>query len=242
LRLAVLATVLCVLALSGTVLALSRTSGSPPSTDQPPEVAVVPQATTSETATSTSTSTRTPHPRPTATQRPASQAKQHVNPPPPAVPPAPPPPPAPPCPPPTPPPAPTATDTPVPTATNTPATVLRIGGSIEAMAAACQSCPYYKGNNPSQSAILSALNTAADAYGLPHNLLLAVAWQESRWHEDVTSCDGGIGLMQIQYYTYPWLNGQSVSACGLSSTSYDPYTLRGNAYLGARFLKWLSCF
>ena len=62
-------------------------------------------------------------------------------------------------------------------------------------------CPYYSGNNPSQSAIRAALNSAADAYHLPRNLLLAVAWQESRWHEDVLSGDGGIGLMQLQYYT-----------------------------------------
>jgi len=71
---------------------------------------------------------------------------------------------------------------------------------------------------------------------------MAVAWQESRWHEDVTSCDGGIGLMQIQYYTYPWLNGQSIPACHLGATTYDPYSLQGNADLGAKYLQWLSCF
>jgi soluble lytic murein transglycosylase-like protein len=235
LRLAVLAAVVLVLALSGTLLVLNGLSamGSHLS-NNPPSAAVAAQATGTGTATSTLT------PRPTATQRPKSQAKQHVNPPAPPVPT--PPPAATPCPTPTSLPKPTATDTPASTATDTPATGLRTGGGILAMAAACQPCPYYKGNNPSQSAIRSALNTAADAYGLPRNLLLAVAWQESRWHEDVTSCDGGIGLMQIQYYTYPWLNGQSVSACGLGATSYDPYTLQGNAYLGAKFLKWLSCF
>ena len=40
--------------------------------------------------------------------------------------------------------------------------------------------------------------------------------------------------MQIQYYTYPWLNGQSVPECGLSSTNYDPNTLQGNADLGGQ--------
>lgn len=107
---------------------------------------------------------------------------------------------------------------------------------------ACQSCPTYAGNNPSQSQIRAALYTAADAYHLPRNLLLAVAWQESRWHEDVTSCDGGIGLMQLQYYTWPWLNGQSVPACGLTATNDDPQTLQGNANLGAKYLVWLSCY
>ncbi len=162
------------------------------------------------------------------------------------------------CPTPTPLPAPTATDTPpVPTATATAtATATPTGttsgtsstgglsttSSTSSMIGNCQQCPYYKGNNPSQSQIRSALYSAADLYHLPRNLLLADAWQESRWHEDVISCDGGIGLMQVQYYTYPWLNGQSVPECGLSATNYDPNTLQGNADLGAKFLAWISCF
>lgn len=48
--------------------------------------------------------------------------------------------------------------------------------------------------------------------------------------------------MQIQYYTYPWLNSQIVPECGLTATTYDPNTLAGNADLGAKFLAWLSCF
>lgn len=106
----------------------------------------------------------------------------------------------------------------------------------------CQTCPYYTGNNPSQSQIRAALVTAASTYHLPQNLLFAVAWQESKWHEDVTSCDGGIGLMQVQYYTYPWLNQQVIPACGLIATSYDPYSLQGNANLGAKYLAYLSCY
>ncbi len=111
-----------------------------------------------------------------------------------------------------------------------------------AVPSSCVTCPYYKGNNPSQSQIATALANAAAKYGLPPNLLKAVAWQESRWHEDVTSCDGGIGLMQIQYYTYPWLNQQAVPECGLKITTDDPYTLAGNADLGAKYLKYLACF
>jgi Transglycosylase SLT domain len=154
------------------------------------------------------------------------------------------------CPTPTPLPAPTATPVP-PTATPLPPTATPTGTSTStasrasqtaAISAACQPCPYYKGNNPSQSQIRAALYQAADQYHLPRNLLLADAWQESKWHEDVISCDGGIGLMQIQYYTYPWLNGVSVPQCGLSPTNYDPYSLQGNANLGAKFFVWLSCF
>ncbi|MGO8947297.1 MAG: transglycosylase SLT domain-containing protein [Ktedonobacterales bacterium] len=210
------------------------------------------------TATATTLATVTPLPTPTHTVTPVPVQNQPISvvqaPPPPPVPTAPPNPPTPTvqvCPTPTAFPTPTPTDTPLPSptatstgtagATATSATTATTGSAL-LIANECQQCPYYSGNNPSQSEISSALDAAADLYQLPRNLLLAVAWQESQWHEDVTSCDGGIGLMQIQYYTYPWLNSQSVPECGLSTTNYDPTTLAGNADLGAKFLAWLSCF
>ncbi len=110
------------------------------------------------------------------------------------------------------------------------------------MPTTCVPCPYTAGNNPSQAQIAAALATAAATYSLPVYLLKAVAWQESHWHEDVFSCDGGIGLMQIQYYVYAWLNQEAVPDCALSATSYDPYTLQGNADLGAKYLAYLACY
>jgi hypothetical protein len=137
---------------------------------------------------------------------------------------------------------PAATDTPAPTATDTPAPTATTGLGSATPTVTCASCPVYLGNNPDQPTIAAALKTAALKYGLPVNLLKAVAWQESRWHADVLSCDGGIGLMQIQYYTYPWLNSVVEPACDLEATNDDPYTLDGNADLGAKLLKYLSCF
>ncbi len=70
------------------------------------------------------------------------------------------------------------------------------------------------------------------------NLLYAVAWQESRWHQDVYSCDGGVGLMQIQYYLVNDFNHASYinnTPCGLHDTSYDATVLQDNAYLGPSF-------
>jgi soluble lytic murein transglycosylase-like protein len=119
----------------------------------------------------------------------------------------------------------TPTSTPLPTATPTPC-----GPGA------------YQGGNPTQDQLRAALQSAANTYGLPVNMLYAVAWQESRWHQDVVACDGGIGLMQIQPDTAPWLNQQSVPVCGLPATSYDVHQYQGNALLGAKFLKWLSCF
>jgi soluble lytic murein transglycosylase-like protein len=247
---------LLVLVLSGALVAAGMRwgAGSPAA-----ERVAAPTATL--TATATSTSTATPHPTATSTSTPA-QVVLHTPPPPPL----PTPPPATPapayC---TPTPAPTATATPTPspspTVTATPAatgTALPTAtasasptGTAGAKAlpqafmrpsSGCTVCPYYAGNNPSQSAIAAALASAADAYRLPRRLVESVAWQESKWHEDVTSCDGGVGLMQIQYYYADYFNGLQYAACGLGATGYDIHTLQGNANLGAKVLAYLECY
>lgn len=224
---------ICILALASTLLVLAGLRGAPSS---PPPLALA-TGTATDTVAPTRTSAAT-HTATTPPRRPTPVSVVHAPPPPPVPTHAPSPPTATPC--------PTATATAAATATST-STATSTGTSTPtptaAATSACQSsCPTYTGNNPSQSQIRAALYTAADTYHLPHNLLLAVAWQESRWHEDVTSCDGGIGLMQLQYYTWPWLNSQSVPACGLTATNDDPRTLQGNANLGAKYLVWLSCF
>ena len=138
---------------------------------------------------------------------------------------------------------PTTVPTSAPTATSTPNVAATPTVPVVTQASVdCNTCPNFRGNNPSQSAIAAALQTAANSYGLPYKLMEGVAWQESNWHENVESCDGGIGLMQIQYYTYPWLNTVSIAACGLNPTSYSPFDLQGNADLGAKLLKYLACF
>lgn len=204
------------------------------------------------TATLTATASATPTRRATSTRTPLPVTNVVIHTPPPPTPPA-----ATPtvtaC---TPTPVPTATATVPPTATATATTAPTATGSPPTGAtgyvplavlagnsvAACSTCPWYAGNNPSRSAIQSALAAAADAYHLPRNLVYSVAWQESTWHEDVTSCDGGVGLMQIQYYYADYFNGLSYPACGLSATSYDIHTLMGNANLGAKVLAYLKCY
>jgi soluble lytic murein transglycosylase-like protein len=230
---------LCILGIAGTVLAFTVRPGQ--------AVSVTHMAVTLATA----TNTLTPTPTATSTPRPVVVAT--------AVPHTPPPPPVP-----TPPPAtptatvcPTATPTQTPTATPTATATSTATATPTATSAAspgarpagialasagCTPCPYYTGNNPSQAMIRAALNAAADAYHLPRNLVLAVAWQESKWHADAYSCDGGIGLMQIQYYNVAWLNQVSVPECGLTATSDDVHSAQGNANLGAKYLSYLMCF
>ncbi len=80
--------------------------------------------------------------------------------------------------------------------------------------------------------VVSMLHQAAARYGLPANLLLAVAWQESGWYQHVIARDGGIGVMQLMPGTAAGIN----SGTGLRR---DPYHLWDNINLGATYLRWL---
>lgn len=76
------------------------------------------------------------------------------------------------------------------------------------------------------------LRQAAAHFGLPANLLLAIAWQESGWYQHVIARDGGIGVMQLMPYTTMALNAGT-------HIRRDPYHLVDNIYLGATYLSWL---
>ena len=199
---------------------------------QPAQVAHgLTQATPTSTSTDTPTATATATKAPTPTRVPTPKPVPKTPPPPPPVP--------------TKPPAtpttvacPTyAPPTPTPTATGSATTVGTSTGSPT-----CTPCPWYTGNNPSQQTLQADLDAAADTYGLPRHLVEAVAWQESKWHEDVTSCDGGLGLMQIQYTNVTYFNGLSVPECNISPTTYDVFTDAGNALMGAKYLRYLACY
>ncbi len=150
--------------------------------------------------------------------------------------------------------SPTVTGAPSPTGTGTPtgtATTSSGAGAAGLPLAArsslppsCTPCGQHAGNNPSQPDIAAALQSAAARYQLPVNLVYGFAWEESQWHQDVITCDGGVGLMQIQYYYQDYFNSDPAIAgeCGLGTTSYDIYTLQGNADLGAKVIKYLACY
>lgn len=80
--------------------------------------------------------------------------------------------------------------------------------------------------------VVTMLREAAARYGLPANLLLAIAWQESGWYQHVIARDGGIGVMQLMPYTAMGINyGTGIRR--------DPYHLWDNINLGATYLRWL---
>ena len=80
--------------------------------------------------------------------------------------------------------------------------------------------------------VSSMLRQAARIYGLPANLLMAIAWQESGWYQHVIAWDGGIGVMQLMPYTAMGIN----TGTGIRR---NPYHLWDNINLGATYLSWL---
>ena len=80
--------------------------------------------------------------------------------------------------------------------------------------------------------VSSMLHQAARIYGLPANLLMAIAWQESGWYQHVIAWDGGIGVMQLMPYTAMGINAGT-------GVRRNPYHLWDNINLGATYLSWL---
>lgn len=84
-------------------------------------------------------------------------------------------------------------------------------------------------NNPSKAQAGQMLDAAADKYGIPPEILKAVAWQESGWNPRAVG-DGGnsFGMMQIYRVAHPDYNVPR----GKADPAY-------NIDYGARFLKGL---
>ncbi len=81
-----------------------------------------------------------------------------------------------------------------------------------------------------------ALRSAEQNYGLPNGLLLALAWQESGWQQQMVSDSGAVGLTQILPETADW----ALEWLAPNSTDWD-WDARDNANMGAAILgHWLD--
>lgn len=80
----------------------------------------------------------------------------------------------------------------------------------------------------------TVIRAAAAEWGVPSNLLLALAWQESGWQQEVTSWAGAVGLMQVMPLSADWvmtyLMGEQVDW---------QYDAAANARVGAAYLAHL---
>ena len=70
------------------------------------------------------------------------------------------------------------------------------------------------------------MQDAAEKYGVPYALLLAIADVESRFDPDAVSSTNDHGLMQINQCNHEWLREEGI----------DPLTYEGNIEAGARII------
>lgn len=82
--------------------------------------------------------------------------------------------------------------------------------------------------------VREALHDAERVHGLPHGLLLALAWYESRWDRDAVSSAGAIGLVQVLPATAAWVEDTVLRREVDWQTS-----ISGNADVGAAYLRYL---
>jgi hypothetical protein len=107
----------------------------------------------------------------------------------------------------------------------------------------CFSCPYrFSTQQYTKDQVMAALTNASKKYHISRNLLISIAELESGFDPMIYSCSYDIGLMQIKYGYWQSIDLLNVPICGLSPTPYDPYTLEGNAMIGAKLIAWISCF
>jgi hypothetical protein len=132
--------------------------------------------------------------------------------------------------------------TPVPGCTPTHSGTAASNADVKAALVSAASTQYWSGvqNPPHENGNTDPSSTPTPTgppaqITLPTTLVEAVAWQESGWQSNITSCDGGVGAMQIMSATASWMNQRF-------GTSYDYKTLSGNTEIGSQYLEWLVAY
>lgn len=88
--------------------------------------------------------------------------------------------------------------------------------------------------NPGRLTLIPSFEKWSKHYGVPTDLLMAVAYRESGWQTKVVSPAGAIGVGQILPRTADWIAGDLIQIPEL-----DPYNPDDNIRMSARFLSWL---
>jgi len=89
--------------------------------------------------------------------------------------------------------------------------------------------------NPDRLALVPSFERWAAHYGVPADLLMALAYQESGWQTSVVSNKGAIGIGQLLPATADWVAEDLIGI-----PSLDPYNPDDNIRMSARFLLWLT--
>ena len=87
---------------------------------------------------------------------------------------------------------------------------------------------------PERQALIPIFERWSEANGLPVDLVMAVAWQESGWNNDAVSFKGAVGVGQIMPATGAWVASDLIGRPELDRTIAED-----NIRMSARYLRWL---
>jgi N-acetylmuramoyl-L-alanine amidase len=87
--------------------------------------------------------------------------------------------------------------------------------------------------HPERLKLRPAFRQWAAAYGIPADLLEALAWMESGWQEKIVSPTGAVGIGQLEPPTAAFV------AARLLHVRLDPHIAAQNIQMTARYLRWL---
>lgn len=89
--------------------------------------------------------------------------------------------------------------------------------------------------DPARLNLIPSFEKWAAHYGVPADVLMAVAYRESGWQQGVISPKGAIGVGQLMPRTAEWIAQDLIRVADL-----DPYDPDDNIRMSARFLAWLK--
>ncbi|MGF1599538.1 MAG: LysM peptidoglycan-binding domain-containing protein [Acidimicrobiales bacterium] len=104
----------------------------------------------------------------------------------------------------------------------------------ENLAASYPSLPARIRDNPDRLALIPSFERWSAHYGVPRDLLMALAYQESGWQSSVVSHKGAVGIGQLLPRTSAWVASDLIGI-----PSLDPNVPDDNIRMSARFLLWL---
>src|SRR5438309_413886 len=89
-------------------------------------------------------------------------------------------------------------------------------------------------SHPERLALTPRFEYWARTYGVPSDLLKALAWYESGWQNNVVSSTGAVGIGQLEPWTSDFISGTLLKTPSLSPAKVDD-----NIRMSARFLRFL---
>jgi len=111
------------------------------------------------------------------------------------------------------------------------------GSTLADMAARYPALPRSVEDNPDRLGLVPSFERWSEHYGVPTDLLMALAYQESGWQSDVVSHKDAIGVGQLLPSTASW-----VAADLIGLPDLDPSVADDNIRMSARFVRWLIGF